>query len=77
MLSFLDWSRNVLGSAASVILFGKPVKRIPRSTQLGQYRNGFKMRVSVHWEEFYPLHQEGKHHEELPSISARSQGRRH
>lgn len=72
MLSFLDWSRNVLGSIASVIQFGKPAKRIPKATQLGQYRNGFKMRFSVHWEEFYPLHQKGKHHEELLSVSARS-----
>lgn len=77
MLSSLDWSRKVLGSVASVIQFGKPAKRIPKSTQLGQYRNGFKMRFSVHGEEFYPLHQEGKHHEELLSVSARSQGRRH
>lgn len=32
-----------MGSVASVIQFGKPAKWIPKSTQLGQYRNGFKM----------------------------------
>ncbi|OBS82544.1 hypothetical protein A6R68_23469 [Neotoma lepida] len=35
-----------LGSVASVIQFGKTVKRIPESTQLGQYKHRFKMRFN-------------------------------
>lgn len=47
---------------ASVIQSGNPGKCTPVSTQLVQYRNGFKFRFDVYWEGFCSLHQEGKHH---------------
>lgn len=35
-------------------VFGNPGKCTPESTQLGQYRNGFKFRFNAYWEGFLP-----------------------